>query len=989
MRRSSFQDRQPISRRSFLRAAGFTLAAAAVAGCSRPADRLRTTHLEQPESAGPGERLEYATTCSGCSAGCGVLASVRDGRPVKLEGLPGHPVSQGRLCASGQASILGLYDSKRVRQPLVGLEPASWDQVDAKLTAEFAAVRGAVRVLTGTDVAASPTTRGMIAQFVNGFADARHDVYDVLSASAIADAHKATHGVRAIPRIRFSEAEVVVAFEADFLGTWISPVEFAAAYTSKRPRLHVQLESGMTLTGSKADRRIVVAPIDHSSVISALAGRIANRAGHRLNVHGAAAPRVSPAAIDEIAESLWQARGSALVVCGIGDAALQQIVNLINELLDSYGATLDLAHPSLQRRGDDSSIGRLTREMERGTVEVLVTAGVNPVHELPEGGQWRELLAKVPTLVSVSDRIDETTALARYVCPPPHPLESWGDYEPVSGTLCLRQPTTVSVGDTRSLDASLAVWTGAPLDSQAILRRHWREQVFDTSSDGPSFQAFWDRSLRDGWISRPGSSGATPDFRGSAMPAVPGSAESAPGTFILIAYPSVALLDGRQAFNPWLLELPDPVTKVTWDSCASISPAAARALGVRDGDLVRITAATRVSQRQQGPGEAMSIEVPVVVQAGQHDDVIAVPIGFGQIATSRFARIGPDWIDADPRDIRTALVGANVAPLLSRSRAGESMAATQVEVRAIGGRRELARTQEHDWLNASGGKSWGTDGSGALIRFVDANSAESPTRPIEPGRDPDARGLWPVEREPAGPRWGMVIDLDACTGCSACVVACQVENNTPVVGRDEVRRHREMHWLRIDRYYLERPSGVAVAHQPMTCHQCGHAPCETVCPVLATTRSSDGLNQQIYSRCVGTRYCMNNCPFKVRRFNWFDYAHDDRMDNLVLNPDVTVRTRGVAEKCTFCVQRIQEARLASRFRGEEPADGDIVPACAQTCAASAMTFGDLNDPRSRVREAAGRSRAFSLLDGLNLNAAVRYLAIRRRDGSVEENTGGG
>ena len=373
------------SRRTFLQAAGFTIAAAAMPGCSRPPERSRVTHLVQPEVASPGERLQYATTCPGCSAGCGVLASVRDGRPVKLEGLPGHPVSQGGLCAAGQASILGLYDGKRVRQPRLDGKPVSWDRIDARLKTEFAAARGATRVLTGTDAAASPTTRAMISRFLGGFADARHDVYDVLSASAIADAHRATHGARVIPRFRFDRADVVVAFEADFLGTWISPVEFAAAYTRQRPRLHVQVESRMTLTGSKADRRIVVAPGDLGPTMAALVARLASRAGHGVVVPAVLPTGLTAETMDRLAESLWRARGRALVACGSENVPLQRLVNFANELLQAYGSTLDLTRPSRQRLGDDASIARLTRELETGAVGVLVTSGVNPIHELPEG----------------------------------------------------------------------------------------------------------------------------------------------------------------------------------------------------------------------------------------------------------------------------------------------------------------------------------------------------------------------------------------------------------------------------------------------------------------------------------------------------------------------------------------------------------------------------------------------------------------------------
>jgi len=973
------RDHDSISRRSFLQAAGFTLATAA-AGCTRAPERSRVAHLVQPEAAEPGTRLHYATTCGGCSAGCGVLASVRDGRPVKLEGLPAHPVSRGGLCAAGQASILGLYDAHRVRQPLLGGEPVPWSRIDALLKGEFATARGAVRLLTGTDAAASPSTRALIARFLAKFADGRHDVYDVLSGSAIADAHQATHGVRAIPRIRFDRAQVVAAFEADFLGTWISPVEFAGAYAARRPRMHLQVESRMTLTGSKADRRIVVTPGDIGAVMTALAVNLAQRADFGFDARVVLPPGFPMEMIEQMAEALWRVRGRALVVCGSENTTVQRLAILVNELLDAYGSTLDLTRPTLQRSGDDRSVERLMLELERGAVDVLIASSVNPVHELPDGGRWGELLEAVPTLVAVSERIDETASLARYVCPPPHPLESWGDYEPVAGTLCLRQPTMAALGDTRSLDASLATWSGSPLDALELLQRHWRDHVFDPSSDGASFDAFWDRSLRDGWITRAAKGSATQRFDPAAVSAMRRELRPAAGTLVLAAYPSVALMDGRQGYNPWLLELPDPLTKVTWESCASLSPVTARGLGVRDGDLVRIVPVAGTGRSRESNPER-SIEVPVVVQPGQHDDVVAVPVGFGQLVTRRFAGIGPDWMDARRRGV-AGPVGANVASLLGPVRSGDEFALAAVRVFATGRHRDLPRTQTNGRLSPDGDDAWAAEGAGALIRFVDADPETRPNAGVSTGHA--ARNLWGDGREYAGARWGMVIDLDACTGCSACVVACQVENNTPVVGRDEVRRRREMHWLRIDRYYVDGAHGVAVAHQPMTCHHCGNAPCESVCPVLATTHSSDGLNQQTYSRCIGTRYCMNNCPFKVRAFNWFDYARDERLENLVLNPEVTVRSRGVAEKCTFCVQRIQEARLDARMRGATPADGDVMPACAQTCAASALTFGDLNDPHSRVHRLAGSGSAYTLLDGLNLQPAIRYLPIRRREGPVAD-----
>ena len=967
MSSDGFSRRAPLSRRTFLQAAGFTLAVSAL-GCSRPEPSLRAVRPRQPPLAAPGTRIQYATTCGGCSAGCGVLASVRDGRPVKLEGLPGHPVSGGALCAAGQASILGLYDAERLTCPRMDGEPVSWSTLDARLRADIAAAGGAVRVLTGTDAAASPTTRRQIDRFLGDFADGRHDVCDVLSCSAIAEAHEATHGVRAVPRMRFDRAEIVVGFAADFLGTWISPVEFSGQYARARPGRHVQFESVVTLTGCRADRRIVTPPDMLGATMAALYRSLAERAGLD--------PGPSPARpatgrtgeeIPGIAARLWRARGRALVVCGSADPALQRLANGINELLWSYGATLDLTQPSRQRLGNDKALETLLEELAGGQVGTLVVSGVNPAYAL--GSAWRAALMRVPVLVAATERLDETSSLARFVCPVPHPLESWGDYEPVAGTLCLRQPVAAPAGETRTLEESLAAWMHRPADALELVRRRWRDDVFDPVSDGPSFDDFWDRSVREGWIDRAGRPAPGGVFTPAAVDWTPPATERATGTLNLVGYPSPPMLDGRQGYNPWLLELPDPVTRTTWDSCASLSPATARALGLGEGDIVRIE-----TDRTGG-----AIEVPVVVQPGQDDSVVAVPLGYGQMASARFANLGPTWIGRARTDENGDLVGANVAPLLAAGHWPAGPVAARLA--AVGRHRSLARAQLPERLQPmDGAGAWGSASAGVVVQVAGADIGSADVIPGVAPRSEAGPTLWGDHPYP-GPRWGMVIDLDACTGCGACVVACQAENNTPVVGRDEMRRQRGMHWLRVDRHLLGGDDDPAIAFQPVTCHHCGRAPCEAVCPVLATTHSSDGLNQQVYSRCVGTRYCMNNCPLKVRRFNWFDYARAGESFGPALNPEVTVRSRGVAEKCTFCVQRIQEARLVARQEGRPLQDGDVTPACAQTCPASAISFGDLNDPQSQVSRRRSSPLTYSLFEDMGLLPAVHYQAVVDRGGT--------
>jgi molybdopterin-containing oxidoreductase family iron-sulfur binding subunit len=435
----------------------------------------------------------------------------------------------------------------------------------------------------------------------------------------------------------------------------------------------------------------------------------------------------------------------------------------------------------------------------------------------------------------------------------------------------------------------------------------------------------------------------------------------------LVLYPKIGMLDGRHGHNAWLHEMPDPVTKVTWDNYACVSPAAAARLGLKDGDIVRVTA---VATPNEG---AASIELPAFVQPGQHDQVVAIALGYGRAGTDRFGKIGPPWFEAR---VLPGLVGVNAASFVTSIANAREYAGRSVTVLKTDRSRQLASTQVHHSLEPPGSTEprpiIQETTLGELAAAATAGHAAA-------GAEHGGEDLWPDDHPKEGRRWGMSIDLNSCTGCSACVIACQSENNVPVVGQDEVRRNREMHWLRIDRYYSGSDDETEVAHQPMLCQHCNHAPCETVCPVLATVHSEEGLNQQVYNRCVGTRYCANNCPYKVRRFNWFDYPHEDRLQNLVFNPNVTVRSRGVMEKCTFCVQRIQEQTIEASRLGQPVPDGGIKTACEQSCPAEAIVFGDLHDPNSRVARLAESNRAYRVLEELNTQPAVRYLKLVRHD----------
>jgi molybdopterin-containing oxidoreductase family iron-sulfur binding subunit len=977
------------SRRGFLALAGFGLASTALSSCSRAPIEPAIPLLVQPEGLTPGRAVHYASTCAGCAAGCGVLVRTREGRPVKLEGNPEHPLSRGGLCALGQATILGLYDSQRLGAPLREGKPSSWDEVDRAVIEALDTARQQkrpVRLLTGT--VTSPTALAAIETWTSSLPDARHVAYDVLSTSALADAHEPLIGHRRLPRFRFDRADVVLSIDADFLGTWISPVEYTAGYRQRRMldtspasmSYHVQVEARMSMTGAKADRRVIAAPDAHGLLLAHVANRVARLADAAAPYPSLPAPPVDAAVLDEIAERLWKARERSLVVCGHNDGGLQRMCRSLNQVLGAYGTTIDVERPSSQRAGNDRALEQLLGELTEGSVHVLVVAGVNPVYDLPQGAALVDALKKVPMVVSLATHPDETAAVARVVCPDRHYLESWSDAEPVSGVACVTQPTLAPGTGTRQFIETLAAWSGAPRSAHDLLRESWTTRMFPRRRQADvGFDAFWNQAVHDGVVELDPAPGSAPPAQSAGVALewpVPTAAPQRDGTLALVLYPKAAILDGRGALNPWLQELPDPVTKVTWDNYACLSPSAAAALNVTDGDVVRIDG-----------GSGAALELSALIQPGQHDQVVAVALGYGRAGTERFAHVGPRWLEGRPTVGDDGRVGRNAAPLAILTGGERRDSGLGVRVTPTGTRRALAATQSHHMITVPPSLA----PPGGLRRQIVQETTLAAFQ-----RDPSSGGhghgeatedLWPPDHESSGRRWRLVVDLTACTGCSACVIACQAENNVPVVGRDEVLRHREMHWMRIDRYYADQPDGgVDVIHQPMLCQHCENASCEVVCPVLATMRSEEGLNQQVYNRCVGTRYCANNCAFKVRRFNWFDYPREDRLQNLVLNPDVTVRSRGVMEKCSFCVQRLHEARAEAKRQGVPIADGAAQTACQQSCPAQAITFGDMNDPESKVAELIHDPRHFRVLEEINVRPSVGYLTLVRN--RADEGEGG-
>jgi molybdopterin-containing oxidoreductase family iron-sulfur binding subunit len=988
-----------LDRRGFLQAAGFALAGVAATGCQRAPVEKAIPYLVKPVEVTPGRAYHYASTCGACPAGCGLLVKNRDGRPIKLEGDPEHPLSRGGLCAAGQASILGLYDSRRLGAPLIAGREASWEEVDADVTASLDRIEaegGAVRFLTAS--IHSPTELASIESFLGRFGDARHIMYEPLSSSAILDAHQRTHGVRILPRYRFDRAKVILGFDADFLGTWISPVEYTAAYRSvrnvdtesngaesndTRRAYHVQFESRLSITGGKADRRFRIAPGEAGAALTELASRLAEKARTSFEKGSAPGSSVPSDQLVSLAERLWSAKGQALVVCGAQDVRVQILCNFINHLLDSYGSTIELSPASNQRGDDDQALAELLEEIRDGKVDALFLAGVNPLLDLPLGTDFPEQLGRVPLAVSFAQRNDETSEACRFTCPVPHYLESWGDCEPVAGVVTLQQPCIQPFGNPRPLLESLAAWSGESQSGESkssydIVRATW-QQRFSGAGEAGDFDAFWKRAIHDGSITVTAAPTASPSeaiigFKSDAVRAVSAARPIPEGRYALSLYAKPAMLDGTHAYNAWLQELPDPITKIAWDNYVCLSSAAASDLDVHQGDVVSISSPEI---------KDAVIELPVVLQPGQHDRTAAIALGYGAKASERFAGLGPKWLEKRDTVGPNGRVGVSAARFLQVAGGTLQHSLTTVVIERTARKHLLATTQTHHTIALP--EHLAPRGAERREVVEETTLAEQWQRLHSPhaAHQEHHGSLWKQDHEYTGHRWGMAIDLDACTGCSACVIACQVENNIPVVGKDEVSRRRDMHWIRIDRYYSGDDDDLEVAHQPMLCQHCENAPCETVCPVLATVHSEEGLNHQIYNRCVGTRYCANNCPYKVRRFNWFDYAHDDRLENLVLNPDVTVRSRGVMEKCSLCVQRIQEAKIEAKRSGVALTDGSIRTACEQSCPASAIHFGDMNDPGSRLAGLLENPRRYRVLEELNVAPAVNYLKIVR-DGKPDK-----
>lgn len=985
-----------VSRRSFLKIAGATSAAVGLSACADSKPQNVLPYVKGEADQIPGVAVWYNSTCTECSAGCGIQVRTREGRAVKIEGNPNHPVNRGGVCAIGHSALQAHYDPDRVRQPLIrdttgaGFKVGSWDDGLAKIAEALTKDEGKKRYLVTGEMT------GAARELTEEWCDAlkfEHVVYEVNQPVAVAEASRLVFGTYGIPQYSIDKADLILNFGADFLETWVSPCEFARDWASTRrtgtPARVIHVEPRLSLSGANSDLWLRVNPGTEPLLAKAILKLLVERnRGDNLSgdVRGriekvladtsvdavSAATGVSVERIALVAQRLAEAESS--LVIGGGSSATSQnglatlvAVNLINLVLKNVGKTVDIT----KMRVPETSAAKMREFVEAlkgDQVGVVLIDGSNPVFNLPGSFGLDTALRRSIFFGSLSAHLDETAALADYVLPASSSLESWGDVR-TPGAASLVQPSmrplfdTISYGDILiqlAAKAQVEKFGGGAKDFFGYLQASWKK--LQAGSGEGDFEKFWNQAVeRGGWFeSVPSTSiprvDVSADISSLVFEATKFEDEKGDGSdLVLIPYPSVRSFDGRSANRPWLQELPDPITSVVWDTWIEIHPDTAKAKGITKGDNITVRNAL---------GE---VHGPAYITDHVAPGVVAVPIGQGHAEYGRYAK-----------KVQTGNV-FSLLPSVSVAGADGQIAlcSTRVSVqRGVGaskmvkgqwshdqGKRELARMR---FLSA------GALGAGA------AHDAHGESHGHRGGHNGHGEGHHQVkqmyvQREPALYRWGMAIDLAACTGCSACVVACSSENNVPAVGPVIFDQGREMSWLRIERYSEGPAEELKVSFMPMMCQHCNNAPCEPVCPVYATYHNEEGLNQMVYNRCVGTRYCSNNCSYKVRRFNWFEYEFPSPLD-LQLNPDVVKRGVGVMEKCTFCVQRIHHARDTAKDEGRLIQDGEVQPACVQSCPTQALVFGNLNDPNSRVNQWNKNERAYKVLDHhINTQPSVSYL----------------
>lgn len=1011
------------SRRDFLKFLGFSLGAATVAASCEIPIKKAIPYVVKPDAIVPGVAAYYASAILDGGDIVPVLVKTREGRPIKVEGNALSPLTKGGTSARAQAAVLSLYDTYRLQAPGKvangQVTPSDWTSVD-KTIRETLAAGGTTRLVSRTVL--SPSGRSAINEFIAKYPGTTWVQYDPISASGLLDAQQATYGIRVIPSYHFDKAKTIVSVGADFLGTWISPVEYANAYAAGRKikdtanaamSRHYQVESFISMTGSNADHRIIIKPSEQGAAIAFLYNEIAQAKGAS-SISAPALNAKASAALKKAASDLVAQSGQSLVVSGSNNPAEQTLVARINDLLGNVGTTVTFNDHSFQRQGNDKDFKQLVTDMATGTINTLIVLDGNPAFDSAYNVAFTEAISKVKTKISCNLTLDETGALCDFVTPANHNLESWGDAQPKTDQVYLLQPTIAPLFKGRQWEESLLVWAESPnlvvTSDQPYydyVKAVWQREFFARQSAFATFNSFWDNGLHDGLITL-----SVPSFSGVSgvdMTTIADGISKPSSGEEIVFFESINMGAGQFANNPWLQEMPDPVTRCVWGNYLFVpltwegGNSYTYFKGMKDGDIVKVDI------------NGVSRNATIVHQFGLAPGTYAIALGYGRsVAGTAGKGIGTEvqqWLSNDANGYATYFSG-NVS-------IGEK----------TGSDKEFACVQHHHTMGVTGkdtksGKTINVDEKtiatigegyqGSLVNrsvIFQGNLAdvkelgEKISHKREEFQFLNDKTLYPSYDDvyAMGHHWGMHIDLSACIGCGACSVACMAENNVPVVGKREVFRHHEMTWLRIDRYFYGELENPNVVYQPMMCQHCDNAPCENVCPVSATNHSSEGLNQMAYNRCIGTRYCANNCPYKVRRFNWLDYtkadlfpANEPRLTNeetpfgadnltrMVLNPDVTVRSRGVMEKCSFCVQRIQEGKLTAKKEGRLLRDGDVKSACMTACPTGAITFGDFNNKESQLNKNLESPLVYQVLEEVNTRPSVNYQAkVLNREASLE------
>ncbi len=994
-------DTQGMGRRDFLTLMGASVALATASCARRPIHKI-IPYVVKPEEITPGVPNYYASSFPSSNGGLGILVKTREGRPIKLEGNPDDPINQGALDALGQASVLDLYDTDRLKQPVKitrsqkgVFQKTSWTKADNDIAEKLNIVsrgRSSVRLMTG-EISGS-SSKKILREFLSSFRDADHIEYNPIGYDDFIEGQSQCYGNSVLPEYQFNKAKYVLSLGADFLGTWGSTIENTRNWTktrkvrsgrsrsAKMSKL-VCVEAHLSITGTNADERLIVSPGDELKIALSIAYVLTKKYSTPYSgnsglssvlktykpesVAGDIGDTVTAKQITHIAEALWENRGKSLVLAGglqtqtEDGLSLQIATNFLNSLLGNEGKTINATRSPRVLYSQRTKLSKLISDMRSGKVDVLFLYQSNPIYSLPESSGFHEAIKKVPLVISMDERITESGWMSDYVLPSHHFLENWGDAQPRKGLHVIQQPVLRPLHQTRGIEDNFLIWTReATLRASGLLSRFafsqkntwydylktdWKKTFYGRFGRGQYFHDFWVKTLQKGVIDARSGSVQSRSFRSGSLAKLPRLRAKNKNDIQLVLYSKSSMGDGRSANNGWLQELPDPVSTITWDNYVNVSPALARRLKIKLNDVVKISLGEKI------------FEIPVNIQPGMHPNSVSVAVGYGRTSVGRIGnKVGVNAFHL--MDVRGGRIVASGMP---------------VSIEKTGKRYELAITQNH---HRTENRPIIND-----ITLAEFQSDPSKENHVDPHLRMKTPTIWPKHKYDGDYRWGMAIDLNACTGCGACVVACQAENNIPIVGRDQVRLARELHWIRIDRYYSGPEENPDIVYQPMLCQHCENASCETVCPVLATVHNDEGLNEMVYNRCVGTRYCQNNCPYKVRRFNFFDHWKEYKgSQNLVWNPDVTVRTRGIMEKCSFCVQRIQEKKINAKKEGRLVRDGEIIPACQQTCAADAIVFGNTNDSESQVSKLQEEQHAFRVLEILNNKPQISYLSkVRNKE----------